>query len=163
MSFLSSLSTLFTHKVMGKQIIDNLKPVDQKLNQDKNKMNITPNFSIEEFKCKDGTPYPDKWVSDRLKPLCEALEIIRKTIETPIHISSGYRSPEHNKKVSLATKSEHVEGRAVDIVTRTLSPLKLYNTIEKLISDNKIPQGGLGLYRSWVHYDIRGVKARWRG
>ena len=35
MSFLSSLSTLFTHKVMGKQIIDNLKPVDQKLNQDR--------------------------------------------------------------------------------------------------------------------------------
>lgn len=29
MSFLSSLSTIFTHKVMGKQIIDNLKPVDK--------------------------------------------------------------------------------------------------------------------------------------
>jgi uncharacterized protein YcbK (DUF882 family) len=50
---------------------------------------------------------------------------------------------------------------AADIKVKGLTPLEVYNAIEKLIADGKMKQGGLGLYRSWVHYDIRGVKARW--
>ena len=34
-------------------------------------------------------------------------------------------------------------------------------TIEALIELEYIPEGGLGIYNTFVHYDIRGYKARW--
>jgi hypothetical protein len=43
---------------------------------------------------------------------------------------------------------------AADIKVSNSPPLEVYNAIEKLIADGKMKQGGLGLYRSWVHYDI---------
>jgi uncharacterized protein YcbK (DUF882 family) len=124
-------------------------------------MKITENFNRQEFDSKDGMPYPEEWIESRLKPLCQVLEIIREASGGPLHITSGYRSPSHNKKVGGAVKSKHVEGIAVDIVSRKISPMKLNNLIEKLIEDGKIPEGGLGMYASWCHYDMRGSKARW--
>jgi hypothetical protein len=50
---------------------------------------------------------------------------------------------------------------AADIKVKGLTPLEIYNAIEKLIADGKMKQGGLGLYRSWIHYDFRGTKVRW--
>jgi len=37
----------------------------------------------------------------------------------------------------------------------------LYQHIEDAISNGEMLQGGLGLYDTFVHYDIRGTKARW--
>ena len=39
-----------------------------------------------------------------------------------------------------------------------MTPLEVYNAIEKLIDDGDMLQGGLGLYDSFVHYDIRGTR-----
>ena len=33
--------------------------------------------------------------------------------------------------------------------------------IEKLIKEGKMKQGGIGIYKGFIHYDIRGTKARW--
>ncbi len=125
-------------------------------------MKITDNFNSEEFDCKDGTKYPEELIQTCLKPLCQALEEIRK-ITGPIHILSGYRTPKHNKKVGGAKNSHHVKGVAVDIATRNLDPKALYKAILRLILQKKIPEGGIGLYKSWVHYDLRGERARWVG
>ena len=54
----------------------------------------------------------------------------------------------------------HKIGGAVDIGAKGTS-LALHKLILQLIIDGKIPQGGVGLYNSFVHYDIRGSKARW--
>jgi hypothetical protein len=35
--------------------------------------------------------------------------------------------------------------------------------IENLIAQGKIIEGGVGIYPTFVHYDIRGTKARWSG
>jgi len=42
-----------------------------------------------------------------------------------------------------------------------VSPKIVYETISYLIDNGEILQGGLGLYDSFVHYDIRGQRARW--
>lgn len=106
-------------------------------------------------------PYPEEWIVTRAKPLCEILEKIRSAVGEPIHILSGYRTPEHNKLVGGKPKSQHVEGRAVDIAVKTLTPKQLYAKIVQLIDKKVIPDGGLACGPSFVHYDNRGRKARW--
>ena len=61
-----------------------------------------------------------------------------------------------------AKKSQHMKAKAADIRVRGMSMRRLKGAIEGLIKDQKIDQGGVGIYKSHVHYDIRGNKARWR-
>jgi hypothetical protein len=42
-----------------------------------------------------------------------------------------------------------------------MSPRKLKGVIEKLIAQKKLWFGGIGLYRGFVHVDIRDTPARW--
>jgi hypothetical protein len=78
---------------------------------------------------------------------------------TGLTINSHYRSPVYNCQVGGVPNSMHKTGGAIDI--GTTNPKKLYNLITSLISQGKISQGGVGLYDSFVHYDIRGTSARW--
>ena len=84
-----------------------------------------------------------------------------KREKKPIHINSAYRSEEYNAKVGGVKTSQHIMGKAADIAIKGLSPLEVYKTIERLIENGDMLQGGLGLYDSFVHYDIRGERARW--
>ena len=123
-------------------------------------MELTPNFDLEEFKCKSGKQVPDNLLCN-VQLLAEKLQVIRDEIGESIHINSGYRDPDYNKKIGGAPKSQHMQAKAADIVCKSYTPRKLYNLIEKLIEEGKVKQGGLGVYNSWVHYDVRGTKARW--
>ena len=123
-------------------------------------MKLTKNFSLAEFNSKDGA-VADQLVIKNLAILAEQLEALRDYLGKPIQVTSGYRSKEHNAKIGGAKNSTHVNGMAADIKVKGLSPFEVYNAIEKLIADGKMKQGGLGLYRSWVHYDFRGAKVRW--
>jgi len=58
--------------------------------------------------------------------------------------------------------SEHLYGKAADLNVLGVSTQKVKDTIEKLISAGKMKQGGVGLYNTFVHYDIRGKKSRWK-
>jgi uncharacterized protein YcbK (DUF882 family) len=89
------------------------------------------------------------------------LQVLRDYLGKPIKINSGYRSPAHNAKVKGAKNSMHVKGKAADIVVQGYTPTQLAAVIFKLIEEKKIRQGGVGIYPTFVHYDIRGTKARW--
>ncbi|EMS34636.1 Hypothetical protein C943_03323 [Mariniradius saccharolyticus AK6] len=123
-------------------------------------MRLSENFLLSEFASKDGADFPPA-VIENLRRLAQALEVIRATIRTPITITSGYRSPAHNKAVKGAPNSTHIEGIAADFRAVGMAPNAVAAIIERLISEGKIPQGGLKAYATWVHYDIRGTRARW--
>ncbi|WP_100628682.1 D-Ala-D-Ala carboxypeptidase family metallohydrolase [Algoriphagus formosus] len=123
-------------------------------------MQLTTNFNLSEFQCRSGAPMPDQ-VLNHLHSLAMALQIIRNELKAPITITSGYRSPEHNSRIGGAQNSMHIQGKAADFKVYGKNPRAVAAIIERLISEGKIPQGGLKAYRSWVHYDIRGVRARW--
>jgi uncharacterized protein YcbK (DUF882 family) len=126
---------------------------------------ITAHFRLKEFDCRDGTPYPEAWIADRLLPLCEALETLRAIIARPLVVQSGYRTPEYNRKIGGARHSEHCQGRAADLSVRgTMSVPALATMIRRLIAEGQIPDGGVGQYPTFVHYDQRpGGHARWHG
>ncbi|KGO78703.1 hypothetical protein Q763_17085 [Flavobacterium beibuense F44-8] len=124
-------------------------------------MKLTQNFSLEEFNCKDGTTVPEKYYPNVLQ-VAENLEVLREYLQRPIIISgSGYRTKKHNTEVGGAPKSQHLTASAADISVNGLSPMQIAEAIETLIEEGKMKQGGMGVYPTFVHYDIRGTKARW--
>jgi uncharacterized protein YcbK (DUF882 family) len=123
-------------------------------------MKLTPNFSLHEFRSKDGAPFPDS-AQENLKTLAKQLEILRAHFNKPVTIISGYRSAEHNRKVKGAANSLHLTGQAADFKIKGVTPRQIFEAIESLISSGKMLEGGLGLYNTFVHYDARGKKIRW--
>ena len=122
---------------------------------------MTKNFSIGEFNCKCGCIMPDEVLYNVVK-LVNQLQTIRDVIKTPIQINSAYRCRKHNKAIGGSVSSQHILGKAADIVVRGYDPsLEIHPLIEELINEGHILQGGLGDYPTFTHYDIRKTKARW--
>lgn len=123
-------------------------------------MKLTNNFHLNEFACRDGTPVPVELL-DNVKTLAENLQVLRDFLGEPLLINSGYRTPSHNKKVGGKPNSFHLKAMAADITCKSKTPKELKMIIEGLIREKKMKQGGIGLYPGFVHYDVRGEKARW--
>ena len=124
---------------------------------------MTKNFKIQEFECKGGCDMPLE-VYENIIKLASQLQFLRDYTGRPITINSGYRCPEYNAKISGSSKkSQHQYGKAADITIQSLKPAEVYRIIEDLIDMGHMLQGGLGLYDTFVHIDIRKTKARWNG
>jgi uncharacterized protein YcbK (DUF882 family) len=121
---------------------------------------ITTNFSLEEFKCKDGSDIPNDVLKNIIE-LAKNLQVLRDAIGKSITINSGYRSPKYNAKIGGVKNSQHVKGKASDLRVSGMTPKEVALVIEGLIEQGKMKQGGIGIYPNFTHYDIRGVKARW--
>ena len=122
---------------------------------------MTKNFKKSEFDCKCGCNMPDDVLANITK-LASQLQYIRDNVALPITINSGYRCEAHNKSVGGSKNSQHLLGKAADIVINGLDPvLDTYDYLDDLMRTGEILQGGLGMYQSFTHYDIRKIKARW--
>jgi uncharacterized protein YcbK (DUF882 family) len=118
------------------------------------------NFALSEFACKDGTPVPSGLIQN-VKTLALNLQVLRDSFKSAIRINSAYRHPAYNNSVGGASNSQHLYAKAADITIRGVSPISIKTRIEELINKKKMKQGGVGLYSSFVHYDVRGTMARW--
>lgn len=125
-------------------------------------MQLTKNFALSEFGCRDGS-LPEGELLENCQELADNLQVLRDHIGKPINVISGYRPPAYNKKIGGAKKSQHLLARAADIKVRGMAPAEVHSTILKLIKAGKMKQGGLGKYSTFVHYDTRGTAARWSG
>lgn len=124
-------------------------------------MQLTKNFTKAEFDSKDKAEMPVA-VFKNIQQLANNLQVLRDFIGKKITINSGYRSQKYNATIKNASpKSQHILGKAADIVVEGVNPEVVAQTIEKLIAQGKLKQGGVGIYDTFVHYDIRGSKARW--
>ena len=123
---------------------------------------ITKNFSAIEFKCKDGSHVPDD-LMDNVRLLCENLQVLREELGRPIRVISGYRSPKYNRRIGGARRSQHMLAKAADIRVVGMSPHEVREVILRLIKEGRMMSGGVGLYTTFTHYDVRGRNARWKG
>lgn len=115
---------------------------------------LSPNFKVREFACSDGTD--PIFISPEL---VEILQKIRDHFKKPVNINSAYRTPAKNKAVGGATYSQHLYGTAADISISGVSPKTVAAYAETLLPNT----GGIGIYQTFTHVDVRKVKSRWNG
>jgi uncharacterized protein YcbK (DUF882 family) len=124
-------------------------------------MMLSENFSLDEFKCHDGSITPPDAL-ENLKKLAVNLEVLRKHLGKAVHVNSGYRSPAYNQTLKGASPvSQHLHGKASDLRVDGVTPKALAAVIEGLIKKGLMKEGGIGIYPTFTHYDIRGTRARW--
>ncbi len=115
-----------------------------------------------EMACKDDpdpakrTPYPAIWRSDRAVELAKAFERVRELCGFPLIVNSGYRTAVYNDRIGGAAKSQHVEGRALDLrpVPFTKANLKALKMAAYKARDEGLFRG-LGVYPGFIHIDTR--------
>lgn len=92
--------------------------------------------------------------------LVVGLELIRRVFGKPVQITSGYRSPEHNREVCGAHHSTHMQGIAADIVIEGVNVWQMYIAAEQVPA---FAGGGIGVYPEdgHLHVDVREARARW--
>ena len=81
--------------------------------------------------------------------LLSLLEAIRSKVKKAVHVTSGRRCTEHNAKIGGALNSQHLKGRAADIMVKGLSPVGL-GWIAYCCG-----APGVIVYSNWVHVDTR--------
>lgn len=125
---------------------------------------LSPAFRVREFRCRDGT---DTILID--ESLVVLLQCIREHFGKPVHITSGYRTAEHNAAVGGSKSSRHLLGRAADFYVEGVPVATVAAYAETLLPG----RGGIGRYpkdakhpkrmTGWVHIDTRTNKSRWKG
>ena len=115
---------------------------------------LSTNFRVREFACTDGSD-PVFIDSD----LVNVLQKIRTHFGKSVTITSAYRTPTRNKAVGGQTYSQHLYGRAADIKVSGVTPKKVAQYAEKLMPN----KGGIGIYGTFTHVDVRSTKSRWNG
>ena len=129
---------------------------------------LSPHFVVEEFDCRDGTKVSSRDYNG-LEALCRTyLEPLRKRYGR-VTVHSGFRTPSYNRSVGGAANSYHIytihdgNDQAADISCASGKPTDWHRTLNWIRKNKRSGKGGLGLYPTFVHVDIRDYPADWRG
>ena len=99
---------------------------------------------------------PDEWTTENLRQVAlNIFQPLREAFGCPIYVSSGYRSAELNTAIGGSARSQHVEGRALDLdadVYGGCTNSQIFNWIkENLEFDQLIWEFGDDDNPDWVH------------
>ena len=102
-------------------------------------------FNITEFDS------PDEMGSGRnmKQEMLDKIDLVRAKFDRAIHINSGYRTKEHNKKVGGKKNSSHLKGLAVDI--QCINSRDRYDLINCLLD---VGFTRIGIGNTFVHVDM---------
>ena len=126
-------------------------------------LKLTNNFYLEEFtisQVAERNSYrnePNEKQIENLKLLCtNVLQPLREIIGVPVFINSGFRSFDVNAAVGGKFNSQHLEGKAADIIVPSMNLVDVFNIIlQKLSFDQLIYEFG-----KWIHVSWNGEKNR---
>jgi len=99
---------------------------------------------------------PDDWTIENLRAVAECIfQPLRDSFGVPIFVSSGYRSAELNKAIGGSKRSQHVQGRALDLdadVFGSCTNAQIFDYIRKNLEfDQLIWEFGTEDNPDWVH------------
>ena len=152
---------------------------------------ISPHFRLKQFLCKQDSEYPKYLVLKeslllKLELILSEMNSRGYHCDT-LHVMSGYRTPYYNKAIGNVKYSRHIFGGAADIFidvdpkdnmmddlntdgkTDYQDAAVIYEIVDKLYGKPFYQSlvGGLARYKktvnhgSFVHIDVRGLRARW--
>jgi len=125
-------------------------------------VNLSDNFTLEEAVVSqtatrlglDNLPSPE--TVDVMIRVALQLEKVRALLNSPILVTSWYRSPEVNKAIGSSSTSQHIKGEAIDFISpRYGTPYAICEFIEEhntlIRFDQLIFEG------TWVHISFCGI------
>jgi zinc D-Ala-D-Ala carboxypeptidase len=94
---------------------------------------------------------PDAQTLANLRRLCAFLEQIRRLVDKPVLVSSGYRCLQLNEVIGGSLQSAHTDGLAADINVPGLTPRELARGVadSPLMFDQLILE-----FDQWVHVGL---------
>ena len=103
----------------------------------------------------DNTP-DDEWVIENIKAIADVIfQPLRDSFRCPIFVSSGYRSPDLNAAIGGSKRSQHMEGRALDLdadVYGGCTNSEIFNWIRENVEfDQMVWEFGDEDNPDWVH------------
>tara|TARA_B110000908_G_scaffold169097_2_gene225445 strand:- start:10233 stop:10667 length:435 start_codon:yes stop_codon:yes gene_type:complete len=117
-------------------------------------MRLTKHFTLDEFVRSDTAVRkgidnnPSDSLIENLKITAMGMEEVRKLLQVPILVTSGYRSPTLNRTIGGSPSSAHVQGFACDFIAPKFgTSLAIVTTIKEsgILVDQCIMEG------SWTH------------
>jgi len=112
---------------------------------------LSRNFSRWEFCCDCGCGFDTVDAE-----LLDVLQALRDFFERRVTVTSGCRCVDHNRSESGVPDSQHLIGRAADIVVEGIDA----KLVQEWARDHGVP--GIGCYHTYTHLDARsGPEARW--
>jgi uncharacterized protein YcbK (DUF882 family) len=100
-------------------------------------------------------------IQHNIQKLANQLQTLRNEVGVPVIINIAYRPVFYEVSKGRDGTSQHTLGKAADITAQGLKPKYVAAKIEQLINSGDMLRGGLGVYPTFVHYDIRKTRARW--
>lgn len=117
-------------------------------------MQLSAHFKRLEFACRCGCGFDTVDTE-----LLAVLESVREHFQQPIHIRSGARCKTHNSREGGGRRSQHLYGKAADIIVANTDESVVAEWLESTYPD----EYGIGRYPGRTHIDVRERKTRWRG
>ena len=109
-------------------------------------------FTRSEFECSCGCGFDTVDFE-----LMEVLNELRGHFDEPVSVTSGARCILHNAEVGGGKTSQHLRGRAADIVVKNYTPEEVWTYLMEAYPDKY----GIGKYNTFTHIDTRPTKGRW--
>jgi zinc D-Ala-D-Ala carboxypeptidase len=99
---------------------------------------------------------PDDWTTENLRQVAiNVFQPLRDAFGCPIFVSSGYRSADLNRAIGGSKRSQHVEGRALDLdadVFGRCTNAQIFNWLKENVEfDQLIWEFGDEDNPDWVH------------
>lgn len=118
---------------------------------------LTNNFYLKEFVISQVAVRhgyrnePNEKQIENLRLLCvNVLQPLREIINVPIFINSGFRSFDVNAAVGGRFNSQHLEGKAADLVVPSMNLADVFNIVlERISFDQLIYEFGKWIHVSW--------------
>ena len=127
----------------------NAETVEVMAQQLPSRLHLSPHFTVQEIACRHcGRVFV-------VPTLLEMLERLREAVGTPLVVNSGYRCPEHNRRIGGAPRSKHCLGMAADINIPKQHRIKTIFFLEEVTKIVLSVRGGFHYYPAaeFVHID----------
>ena len=110
---------------------------------------------------------PPSHLWEAVLPLVRVLEEFRKRVASPVVLTSVYRDLSYNTTIGGATRSQHMAFTAADFKVvgegegEGAGTTGEWAELMQQIRSDGFFKGGIGVYNTFVHVDVRGTRADW--